>query len=947
MFLSSKKCLCIAFIILGTNIAYANANEDIAFLNELYKNEKYELAKKESKRFILNYPESKYNKNISLRLAKIYFMEKNYTESEKYFYNYLNDYKLSKNEKREAYSYLYQINMVLKDYTRADEMAVELSKDKKLYEQTLFQSGVTLLNEAQTVESIKEFSKVIQFKGKFYSSSLLFLGMGLYNNNQYEESLKYLNLYNELNVENKNYPLLVYLYGSTYYKLNDLNNAINYFEQGSENYPNNVYTKKGEISLIEIYTNRMEIDKALAIYSKLKSPYYNKLGARVLGDYFLSRGDNQKAIEYYDIIGNDKKPATIYTYGYAHYKLSHYQKAINEFAKIREGRYALDARYYEILSFYELKDYKKALSYENYLPDYKADYKKYLDVETIFASSYYELKDYKKSYEYYKNIYEKEPNLSNLYRILVLENDCNNFQDFTISFEKYKEDFKMDEEYRKNIYLLAGNFYYKEGKADEAIEIYKEYMEKDKDVEVGKNLIDILINEKKYKLVLEYIKMLPENNDNLYLKGIAYMGIGKYSEADKIFKDLKTKEDLDAELKEKISYNIIKNDFLWEKYNFVIEEGNRYLESSYMYGLPEIVDRIGLSYYRIGNYAKSREIFEKLLVIDESKEYAEFQIAETYYGEKNYKKAKEEYQLCYLAKNPKYREEAKYWSLNCDLNLKDYKEYMKNSEEFLKEFKNSSYRGNIILMRGEILVRSGENDEAIKEYKTLYETTNDVVAKDGIIEKIIVLYSDDNEKEKLDWMEKFNDKYKRSYYKSLLYRKKGDRELANVEEKILLDSKEYKDYAIMNISEDDFYNKNYDEAEKGYAKIREMDSSLYKDIAIYRMGEISFIKNEYDNSILDFTKLIMLYPNSPYVVPAKLKIADAYFESKNYDEAEKNYKEVLNLKKKEYNEYIVDKLLFISLQKDNMEEAKTYYEQLKNINLDMSKKYDEFFKEEE
>ena len=99
--------------------------------------------------------------------------------------------------------------------------------------------------------------------------AILYLAMGLYRMGQYGDSLKYLDFYNGLQSQSKDIPLLTYLYGSSFYKLNDSNKAAAYFEKGLKNYPNDSYSKKGRITLIEIYTNRGEIEKALMLYSEI------------------------------------------------------------------------------------------------------------------------------------------------------------------------------------------------------------------------------------------------------------------------------------------------------------------------------------------------------------------------------------------------------------------------------------------------------------------------------------------------------------------------------------------------------------------------------------------------------------------------------------------------------------------------------------------------------
>lgn len=945
-----KRFLYTALILITANLAYGNMKEDVAFLNELYRQERYDMAISESKKFLANYPDSKYNKNIYDRLAKVNFIYKNYPESKKYFEILINNYKLKKDEKIEVYSYLYKLNLVLGNNEQALAYLEGFKNNQKVYEKTLYDSGVLLLNNGKNTEAIKEFKDTINLKGEYYTPAIIYLAMGLYNNGMYADSLKYLDFYNGLQENTgKDMPLLTYLYGASYYKLNNLEKAVQYFEDGLTKYPNDSYSKRGRIVLIEIYANRNEMEKALLLYSKIDSENDKKIAAKVLGDYFLAHEEYRRAIDFYDVIGQNKNDNVRYTYGYALYKLENYEKAINEFSKIKENKYISDSRYYTVVSYYNLGKYKEVVNFEKYLSEYEMDSKKHTDLSIIFANSYYEIGDFEKSYGYYDQLYKDYPTVDNLYRLIVLEAQTEKKEVGTY-FEKYKTDFPDDKKYKKDIYLAVGNYYYKNGDSVKAENIYKEYMKNDKDLDIGNSLVNLLVNEKKYGEVIHYLDMLEENNDSNYLKGIAYMGSGDYEKANGYLSSLLKVEGLNSELKEKVEYNIIKNNFLWEKYDVVIESGEKYLGSTYIYGLDDIVDRIGLSYYRLGNYEKAREYFLKLEVVPEYKGYARFQIADSYYAEKNYEKARDEYKKVYSDKNnTMYEEDAKYWELNCILNLKNNEEYLKASDEFLKQFPNSSYTRNILSVRGNMLSSSGNTEQAVKEYENLYNKSEQTVEKDQTVEKIIELYDEtDNIEAKSLWIEKFSDKYKKSYYKSISYREKNMIAEAQAEEKILLENDKYRDYALINSANDKFKAGKYDEALKEYQLVRDMDASTYKDLAVYQSGNIYVMKKENDKAEIELSKVFVLYPNSPYAIPAKLKLAEVYENKSDFNKAISVYKEVLENKNgSDYEEFIVEKLLFISLKMENKTEAEKYYKELQKINKETALKYDEFMKSDE
>ena len=76
--LNGRKLLCAALIVMSANLAYGNMKEDIAFLNELYRQGRYDMALSQSEKFISDYPDSKYNKSICEKMAKVHFMQNKY-----------------------------------------------------------------------------------------------------------------------------------------------------------------------------------------------------------------------------------------------------------------------------------------------------------------------------------------------------------------------------------------------------------------------------------------------------------------------------------------------------------------------------------------------------------------------------------------------------------------------------------------------------------------------------------------------------------------------------------------------------------------------------------------------------------------------------------------------------------------------------------------------------
>ncbi|WP_300362259.1 tetratricopeptide repeat protein [Fusobacterium sp.] len=932
------------FSLFISSLTYGGMKDDITFLNELYRQERYEMAIQESKKFLTIYPDSKYNKDLCKRIGVISYLNGNYGDAKIYFDKYITNYKLKKSEKDEAYSYFYRISLLEKDSTKASYYKKILQQNKEMNEMTDYESGIILLNNGRNEEALSHFNEAISLNGKNLKNSYLYQSLVLLNLGQYKNALNSVNIYNNMEGQDKDLPLVTYLYGVLNYRLNDINKAIDYLETGLKNFPTDSYSLKGRLVLIEIYLNRSEAPKAIRLYSQLTNKNDIVKASKVFGNFFVTKGEYTRAIDYFDKIQN-KDQQTQYVYAYSYFKENNFERALTELSKINDEKFIKDANYYKILSYYELKNYVKALEFESKLENYTMDSKKYNDVRIVFANSAYELGYYKKAYDYYTEIYKDYPEIENLYRMMVIGKKLDDEKIMEEILAKYKESFPQDKVYKKDIYVLLGEFYYKNNKLLKAENTYKEFLKTDKNTEVTNKLVDLLVNEKKYTEVIEYLNTLEPNDENQYLKGIAYMGIGNYKKADEFFDGLNKKENVEVNLSEKIKYSTIKNNFLWEKYDSVISQGKEYIKNKKAYREDDIVDILGITYYRQEDFKTAREYFEILQGYKGRYSYSKYQIADTYFAEKDYKNALSLYEEIGKNKNYQkdYREGANYWKLQCYLYLNNRENFLKESEEFAKVYPKSSYIKNLMIIRGKILVEDGKLDVALEEYKKLYSKLKTNEEKDLTLEKIIdISLMTDEKKEVKTWIDKLNDKYKKAYYSSIYYRNNDMLEEARKSEKILLETNTYKDYALKNLADDEYSNKNYKEALKYYQELDKLDVSSYKDYALFMIGDIYSRDNKNEDAVVILTKVFVLYPQSDYVIPSKIKIAEIFEKTKDYDKAIKAYKEIdENPKASGYHEFIIEKLLYISLQQDKKSEVLKYYDVLNSISPNVASKYKE------
>jgi len=108
-------------------------------------------------------------------------------------------------------------------------------------------------------------------------------------------------------------------------------------------------------------------------------------------------------------------------------------------------------------------------------------------------------------------------------------------------------------------------------------------------------------------------------------------------------------------------------------------------------------------------------------------------------------------------------------------------------------------------------------------------------------------------------------------------------------------------------------------------------------LELLEAGKDALVNKNYKNAIKYFEKLKDKYPFSPYTVEAELLLADSYFYSKKYSEAETAYKEFESLhpghKKIDYVIFQIGKANYyqkksIDLPQDAIEEAISYFTKL-------------------
>ncbi len=495
-----KKLHWMLALLLSTNmILVASEREDIAFLDELYKQKRFSIAVTESVKFLKKYPESKHTKNIQDRIAKAYLLQEDYENAIVYFKMLSLNSSLSRKEKDEINFYLMKCYTALGESETSETYLKALDKNGSYYEKAFYDAAMTYLAKENYPKAEELFKKLIELNKKYADDSMLGLAMVAYNRGEYPKTILYLDNYSKNSGKNKvmmkielnkkyaddsmlglamvaynrgEYPktilyldnysknsgknkvMMNYLYGSAYYKQNREDDAIIAFKKVVERDKSSAYGRKSILNLIEIYSNRGNGEIVENYVSMLQGTKEYGEAMRMIGDLYATKGDYNRAISYYSKTNTPNDPKLMYGYGFSLYKLNRLKEAQKYFESLKKTDYYNQSLYYIFAIDYKLKNYSKIIRNRDEIKRVVVNQQDTDNINLIIANSAYEIGEYKLSKDYYGRLYARTPNLENLYRIIVIDNKVEDIDDLQRRFYEYKTKYPNDTEYRRNIYFL-------------------------------------------------------------------------------------------------------------------------------------------------------------------------------------------------------------------------------------------------------------------------------------------------------------------------------------------------------------------------------------------------------------------------------------------------------------------------------------------------------------
>lgn len=915
-------------------------------IDNLYKERNFSQALIESENYLQKYPNSKYYSSMLDKVGKIYFLNKNYEKTIEAFKKlYVNE---SKKSVKDEYAYYLARAYASLGEKEKYQFYLQSIDSKKIYNKTKYELGLDLLSNNYSSEAVEIFSDIVNEKSENYDEALLNLGIAYYNEKKYDKSFKILEEYTRKNAD-KNTIVIDYLKASSLYKNNKSDEASFYFDKivNTGLNLNADYGRKAILSLIEIYANKKDEQKVNYYLQKIQGTDTYNTAMIMIGDLYVTKEKYEDALASYKKSNDLKNPRLIYGEAYSLYKLERYSEALRKFESLKNSDYYNQSIYHIFAINYKLKNFKQIIDNRDIIKNVVVTQTDTDNIIRIIANSAYQMGAYKLAKDYYGRLFAISAKKENLFRVILLDSQILDMEDLGNRFNQYKKLFSNDTEFRKDVYLYTGDAYFKSGNLERAEEIYREYLDSYFNLEVLSSLMSTLLEQKKYDEMDRYLSLVNEEDKNSYLKGIGLIGLGRYEEAESYLQKAKNTA-TDSSLDSRIEVNRVRNFFLWKKYEEAISNGELFLtkldkeKEAAIY--TELLDKIGLSYFRLGKYEEARSYYNKITEVNGYEVYGKYQIADSYYNQKDYETAKEKYRNIFENYDETFYGEQAYYRYINILKLQDKKdEFEREKNKFLNKYPESTLKNTILNLSASYYSEENNTEKAIEALNEIKNSSDETEPQDNNNIRIVNLKLKNKDYKDIEkYISEIEDVEDRAYYFSKYYALKKDNKAVK-EYETLLNSSKYKIYANKSLADYWYDKKDNVKSKKYYTALLKLDKNTEEEYIAYRLALIYEKENNLKEALINYKKVYDKYKGK-YEIDSLVKAADIYDRQENNTEAKKLFFRLYKVKgNKELHEYALEKLIYYRLLEENNTEAKRYFDELKKLNAKKAEKFEAYF----
>lgn len=760
-----------------------------------------------------------------------------------------------------------------------------------------------------------------------------------------------------------------------------MNNAVEKTAVFRDDAPISISNAKSRFKLGQYYFRMKNYNAALFEFIEIEpllslDPYENEAYYFMTGYCQFVEGNLKEARAYFDEIKdyqNEYYHLANYFAAYVSFENKEYDKALKGFKRIHKHENFKNFVPIYIAEVYAYnKEYDKLISYGDSILTNKELQKRHV-VDLLLAEAYFKKTDYKQSVKYYEKYHDlRKLGTDDIYQYGYASYVLEDYK----TTQKQFESFVIDEDsLGQNVSYLLADAYLKNGLKNEArnsflfasgLDFYPEIKE-DAFYHYAKLSHELKFNKAAMNAFNDFIKTYPKS---------------KYSEEAKVNYVrllLSTNDNLKAlEMIEQIP------------------EPNKKIDGGYQ----RLAYNVGLEYFDIKNYEKSREYLNKSLqrpIYGEYQAMAHFWIGESLYQEERFDESLKSYKNYLFVPESKelpLQAIAHYNLAYCLIKQEEYKEALYHLDNYFK-FGNDIYKkqfdSDAHLRTADCYYELKVYDDAVKNYN---EALNkNFTGQDYAMFQIgIIKGLQGKQIEKVEWLEDMVKKYPSSQYTDEAIFEKAN-------EKFIMGYKEQALREFEYLCQDFQNNPNYtraqqkigliyyqlDQPEKAIAvfkevvadfpSTRESKESLraLKDIYTdwgrieeyfiwletlggrYNIREsekdsatfesaLSFLKKgDCDGGSTALKKYLESFSSGLYTVDALYYLADCEYQNNNFNGALNAFDELIERKGNRYYENAIEKAAAICYEIDSFKRAIPYLElrtQIVNNNTDLMQVYE-------
>ena len=743
--------------------------------------------------------------------------------------------------------------------------------------------------------------KFLELLDKKDSESNYLLGLSLFNDKNYSDAKKYLNLLNnEKYLNDKNYLL-----GVIAYLNNNFKESLEYF---------NVIEKE-EIKRkflqyqISIYFLNGQYNRATELLKSINDNVENAdYCYYYIGKSYFELNDYKNTLEVFSKINKklDRDDEIHFTKAYSYYMLKDYDIAKIQFKTLTEKRnnYSQVSSFYLGMIFLDQKEINIAKNY--FYAAYRNDFNETYTKRSLlnYAKTIYELGDHDLS-------------------IAVLEKMKNLYPSFKSDEVEslLSENYFMTNNYSKIIQYLNTK---KNISDDDKIKFqYVTYQKGINEFNRGnfKNSIGYFNLSQRYTLDKNiYLKSVKNKAEAYFIGNNFQLSI---DEILKILDNLSSSNTVELNLLLGYSYFNI-NDY--KNASFYLK---KYIDAKSDNYSSEDIDpllRLADSYYASKQFLKSIDTYNQLISLDESnKNYINYQIGLCYYGINNFTKSIEFMDKVIVNSEKSLDDDATFRKAQIYFENSEFDKSIENYTKVIEEYRFSSYVPYSYLNRATSYFNLRAYDQAEVDYLYILNNIKDsdlqsqsilglqktVSYTDNFsqLNELINTYKDnfpDNDNIKIIQFDNFRNLYFNQKYKELI-------EYAN--DINISDENIYNSYETNYFLAESYYKLNQlENAENTYNILIDSINSKYYSRSLNRLANINLKLKLYDKSLEFYKSLELNSKNNRERVDAYIGSLTNYYFLKKYDSVH-YYSSLINN---------YDKISFNNRNKINLLNAKSF-----------------------